>query len=49
MHIRKTSTFLERTHPDIKLDILVLDRLDIEADCWDRRDALVQLQLVQDG
>ena len=34
--------------PNIELDILVRHRLDVEAHRWDRRDVLVQLQLVQD-
>jgi hypothetical protein len=34
--------------PDVELDILVRDGLDVEADCWDRRHALVQLELVED-
>ena len=37
------------THiPHIELDILVRDRLDVEADCRDRRDILVELELVED-
>ena len=34
--------------PDVELDILVGDRLDVEADRRDRRDILVEFELVED-
>lgn len=42
-----TSCFF--THPDIKFDVLVSDRLYVEAHCGDGVDRLPQLQLVEDS
>ena len=37
------------THiPDVELNILVCNGLDVEADSWDGRDVLVQFELVED-
>ena len=36
------------THPDVEFDILVCDRFNIEANCWDGGDRLAQLEFVQD-
>ena len=37
------------THiPDVEFNILVRNGLDVEADCWDGRDVLVQFELVED-
>ena len=36
------------TYPHIKFNILVSDRLDVEADCGDGVNALAQLELVED-
>ena len=33
--------------PDIELDILIRNRLDIEPDRWDRADILIEFQLVE--
>lgn len=40
---------MRRTHPDVKLDVLVRDGLYVEADCRDGRDALVELELIQNS
>lgn len=36
------------TYPHVKFNILVCNRLDVEADCGDGVDALAQLELVED-
>lgn len=37
------------THiPHVELDVLVRDRLDVETDCRDRGDILVELELIED-
>ena len=33
--------------PDIELDIFICDCLDIEPDCWNSCDVLIQLELVE--
>jgi hypothetical protein len=35
--------------PDVEFGVLVCDGLDVEADGWDRRHVLVELELVEDG
>jgi len=35
--------------PHGELDVLVLDGLDVESDCWDSGDDLTKLELVEDG
>lgn len=35
--------------PHVELDILVRDRLDVEAHGWDGGDVLAELELVEDG
>jgi hypothetical protein len=37
------------TYPDVKLDVLVRDRLDVEPDRGYRVDGLAKLELVEDG
>jgi hypothetical protein len=38
-----------KTDPNVEFDVLVRDGLDVEADCWDGGDGLVQLELVEDS
>ena len=43
------SNFVLSAHiPDIELDILIRDRFDVEADCWDGGDVLIELEFVED-
>lgn len=44
-----TNLVLTADIPDVKLDILVGDRLDVEADGGDGGDVLAELELVEDG
>ena len=37
------------THPDIELDVLVGDSLNVEPNRWDRCDGLTKLQLIENS
>ena len=36
-------------HPYVELYVLISDRFDIESDCWNGCDGLIELELVQNG
>lgn len=45
----RTNLVLAADVPHVELGVLVRDRLDVEADCGNRLDVLVELELVEDG
>lgn len=49
MSPQRTNLVLTTDIPDIELDILVGDALDVESDGRDGGDVLVELQLVENG
>lgn len=40
---------MKRAHPNVELDVLVCDGLDVETDGGNGGDGLVELELVEDG
>lgn len=48
MSPQRSNLVLAADIPDVELDILIRDRLDVEADCRDGGDVLVELEFVED-
>lgn len=49
MSPQRSNLVLTTNVPYVKLDVLVRDSLDVEADGWNSSDVLAQLELVQDS
>jgi len=48
MTVLTTEPKKPQTYPNVELDVLVHDCLDVESDCGNGRDRLVELELIQD-
>lgn len=46
---QRSNLILTPNVPNIEFHVLVCYRLDVESDGWDRRDGLVEFELIQDG